>query len=121
MSEEVLLQGKVIVGLTGNIATGKSAVMRMAADRGALTIDADKVVHEIMDTDEEMQAALAVAFGAEVRREDGRINRKALGKIVFDDPAALQDLEAIVHPAVRRVVAERIVESDKTTIFLEVI
>ena len=121
MSEEVLLEGKVVVGLTGNIATGKSAVMQLAAEYGALTIDADKLVHEIMDTDEEMQAALAVAFGDEVRREDGRIDRKALGKIVFDDPQALQDLEAIIHPAVRCLLAERIQESDKPVVFLEAI
>ncbi len=121
MNEEVLLHGKVIVGLTGNIATGKSAVMRLAADRGALTIDADQVVHEIMNTDEEMQAALAVAFGSEIRREDGRIDRKALGKIVFEDPTALQDLEEMMHPAVRRKVAQRIQECDESYIFVEAI
>ena len=121
MSEEVLLQGKVIVGLTGNIATGKSAVMRLAADNGALTIDADKVVHEIMNTDEAMQAALAVAFGAEVRKKNGRIDRKALGKIVFEDPTALADLEAMMHPAVRRKVAKQIQECDENVIFIEAI
>lgn len=121
MSEEVLLQGKVIVGLTGNIATGKSAVMRLAADKGALTIDADKVVHEIMNTDEEMQAALAVAFGSEVRNENGRINRRALGKIVFEDPIALADLEAMMHPAVRREIAQQIQDCDETHIFIEAI
>ncbi|KAA3658376.1 MAG: dephospho-CoA kinase [Chloroflexi bacterium] len=121
MNEEVLLQGKVIVGLTGNIATGKSAVMRLAADKGALTIDADKVVHEIMNTDETMQAALAVAFGAEVRKEDGRIDRKALGKIVFEDQTALQDLEAMMHPIVRRKVAQQIQECDESYIFIEAI
>ena len=113
--------GKLIVGLTGNIATGKSAVMRLAAEQGALTIDADKLVHELEDHDAELQAAIAVAFGSEVRREDGRIDRRALGQIVFNDPQAIQDLEGIVHPAVRRKVIQLITESATTIVFIEAI
>lgn len=120
-NEPTVYAGKLIVGLTGNIATGKSAVMRMAADRGALTIDADKIVHELMDHDANMQAALAVAFGPEIRREDGRINRKTLGRIVFNDPQALADLEAMVHPAVRREVDKRILAAKEAIIFVEAI
>ncbi|RMH00585.1 MAG: dephospho-CoA kinase [Chloroflexi bacterium] len=110
-----------MVGLTGNIATGKSAVMRLAAERGALTIDADKVVHDIMDSNPDIQAAIAVAFGSNVRRADGRIDRRTLGKIVFNDPDALRDLETIVHPAVRREIARRITESDARVVFIEAI
>ena len=119
--EATTYAGKVIVGLTGNIATGKSAVMRLAKDHGALTIDADKIVHELMDSDATMQAAIAVAFGDEVRREDGRINRNALGQIVFADPSAMQDLEAMVHPAVGKEVDARILASKQTIIFIEAI
>jgi dephospho-CoA kinase len=123
MSEQggTRLSGKLIVGLTGNIATGKSAVMRLAAEYGALTIDADKIVHELQNHDAEMQAAIAVAFGREVREEDGRINRRALGKVVFGDPQAMADLEAIVHPYVRREVAKRIKESETPIVFIEAI
>jgi dephospho-CoA kinase len=124
MSDEaktVTFKDKVIVGLTGNIATGKSAVMRLAAEQEALTIDTDKVVHELMDHDPEIQAAIAVAFGSEVRLENGRIDRKKLAEIVFTDPVALKDLEAMVHPAVRQVVAERIKASEASIIFLEAI
>lgn len=124
MNEEpktITLAGKLIVGLTGNIATGKSAVMQLAADFGALTIDADKIVHELMDHDPEIQAAIAVAFGPEVRRDNGRINRKALGQIVFNDPAALRDLEAMIHPVVRAVLADRINQSEASIVFLEAI
>ena len=123
MSEQggTRLSGKLIVGLTGNIATGKSAVMRLAAAQGALTIDADKIVHELQDHDAEMQAAIAVAFGREVREEDGRINRRELGEIVFGDPQAMADLEAIVHPYVRREVAKRIKESETPIVFIEAI
>ncbi len=113
--------GKLIIGLTGNIATGKSAIMRMADDMGALAIDADKIVHELMNTDANMQAAIAVAFGSEIRREDGRINRKELSKIVFNDPQALKDLEAMVHPAVRRILDERILEAEQNIVFIEAI
>lgn len=119
--EPTTYAGKVIIGLTGNIATGKSAVMRLAHDHGALIIDADKIVHELMDNDTTMQAAIAVAFGSEVRREDGRINRKKLGEIVFADPSALQDLEAMVHPAVGKEVDTRILASKQSVIFIEAI
>lgn len=120
-TEPTTYAGKTIVGLTGNIATGKSAVMRLAYDHGALTIDADKIVHELMDNDATMQAAIAVAFGSEVRREDGRINRKKLGEMVFSDPAALADLEAMVHPAVGKAVDTRILASKQNVIFIEAI
>ena len=119
--EATTYAGKVLIGLTGNIATGKSAVMRLAKDHGALTIDADKIVHELMDNDATMQAAIAVAFGPEVRREDGRIDRKKLGEIAFADPTALQDLEAMIHPAVGKEVDARILASKQTVIFIEAI
>ncbi len=112
---------RFIVGVTGNIATGKSAIMKLAAEEGALAIDADKLVHEIMDNDTDIQAAIAVAFGPEVRRPDGRINRRVLGEIVFNDADALRDLEGIVHPAVQETLAQRIDESSKPLIFIEAI
>jgi dephospho-CoA kinase len=95
--------------------------MRLAHDHGALAIDADKIVHELMDNDATMQAAIAVAFGSEVRREDGRINRKKLGEIAFADPTALQDLEAMTHPAVGKEVDARILASKQKIIFIEAI
>ena len=112
---------KTIVGLTGNIATGKSAVMRMAAENGALTLDADKIVHEILENDPSMQAAIAVAFGPDVRRPDGRIDRAALASIVFTDDEALRDLELMLHPAVRQEIVRRIDESNEQTVMLEAI
>lgn len=112
---------KTIIGLTGNIATGKSAVMQLAEEAGAMTIDADAVVHSIMDHDTSMQAAIAVAFGAQVRLPDGRVNRSALGELVFKDAAALRDLEQMIHPAVRKEVAARIDQSDKSVVIIEAI
>ncbi|MFO7663997.1 MAG: dephospho-CoA kinase [Chloroflexota bacterium] len=112
---------RVIIGLTGNIATGKSAVMRMAAERGALTIDADRVVHELMDGDATIQATVAEAFGPDVRRVDGRIDRGTLGKIVFEDPDQLRRLERLLHPAVRGEIARRVADSSADVVMIEAI
>ncbi len=112
---------KIIIGLTGNIATGKSAVMRLAATQGALTIDADKIVHEILDGDTAVQEAIVAQFGPDVRMENGRINRPALGQIVFQNPTALRQLEKIVHPAVYRSVQTRIAASEAEVVMLEAI
>lgn len=112
---------KRIVGLTGNIASGKSAVMRLAEDRGALTIDADKVVHELLNGDAAVQEAIADAFGAQMRLADGRIDRAALGAVVFSDPQALTRLEKLVHPPVRRRVLALIRQSAAPVVLIEAI
>lgn len=112
---------RMIIGLTGNIATGKSAVMRLAAERGALTIDADRVVHELLDGDTAIQAAVAEAFGPEVRRADGRIDRAALGRLVFGDAARLRVLEEILHPAVRAEIGRRVATADAPVVMIEAI
>jgi dephospho-CoA kinase len=110
-----------IIGLTGNIATGKSAVMRLAAERGALTIDADRVVHELLATDAAIQDEVVAAFGPDVRRANGGIDRAALGSIVFGDAARLRQLEGILHPAVRAEIARRVQASDAPVILIEAI
>lgn len=110
-----------IIGLTGNIATGKSAVMRLAAEHGALTIDADRVVHDLLDNDTAIQAIVAETFGPEVRRADGRIDRAALGRLVFGDPAALRRLEGLLHPAARAEIARRVAAADAPVVMIEAI
>jgi dephospho-CoA kinase len=112
---------KIIVGLTGNIATGKSAVMRMAAEQGALALDADKIVHDLLANDAAIQAAVVAGFGEGVRNGDGRINRPALAAIVFRDPASLRRLEQITHPGVRAEIKSRIDASEGRIVFLEAI
>lgn len=96
-----------VVGLIGGIGAGKSVAARMLAERGATVIDADSVGHELL-TDPAIRARVVERFGpgvldAEdgVRGLDAAISRRALGAIVFADPAALRDLEAILHPAMR--------------------
>ena len=90
-----------VVGLTGNIGTGKSAIMKVAATWGALTIDADKVVHSIQENNKEIQSKIGKAFGKEVLLPDGKINRPALGPIVFSEPEKMAELESIIVPQVR--------------------
>ncbi|MBP6016385.1 MAG: dephospho-CoA kinase [Candidatus Promineofilum sp.] len=115
------MSGRVIIGLTGNIATGKSVVMRLAAERGALTIDADHVVHELLSGDAAIQSAVVDAFGPDVRRVDGRIDRAALGGIVFGDAEQLERLEALLHPAVRSEIGRRVAATDASVVMIEAI
>jgi dephospho-CoA kinase len=88
------------IGITGPIGCGKSTVSGMLAEHGAIVIDADRLVREVYE-DAAVRQTVVGRFGPDVQRPDGSIDRRALAGIVFDDPAALRDLEAIVHPAVR--------------------
>jgi dephospho-CoA kinase len=97
----------VRIGLTGPIGCGKSTVAGWLGERpGVVVIDADRVAREVLAPGEETVDAVVERFGAGVLAGDGSLDRAALGRIVFADPVALRDLEAIVHPAVRpRVIA----------------
>jgi dephospho-CoA kinase len=112
---------KYIVGLTGNIATGKSAVMEMAAGRSSLTIDADQIVHYLLENDIEVQDTVEAAFGSDVRNLDKTINREKVGAIVFSSEEKLSILESIIHPAVRRSLLTIIAESEERIVFIEAI
>ncbi len=111
----------LLIGLTGNIATGKSTVARMLADLGAETIDADEVAHEVMRAGSPVHTQIVAAFGPEVLAPDGEIDRKRLGAIVFADAAALARLEALVHPAVIAEVGRRIAASTAPAVVVEAI
>jgi dephospho-CoA kinase len=94
------MAGRFLLGLTGNIACGKSTVLEMLAARGAATIDADRVYHELIVADSPLWAALVQRFGPAIVRPDRSIDRRALAGIVFNDPVALADLDRITHPPV---------------------
>jgi len=89
------------IGLTGPIGCGKSTVAGWLATRGAAIVDADQIAREIVEPGEPALAAIVAAFGPDVLAADGRLDRGALGRIVFGDDAALRRLEAITSPAVR--------------------
>src|SRR5947209_12323520 len=90
-----------IIGLTGNIACGKTSVGQMLLDLGAEKyIDADAVVHKLYQSGQPIALKVAEAFGEKVIAPDGSVDRKALGAVVFQDAEAMRRLESIVHPAV---------------------
>jgi dephospho-CoA kinase len=90
-----------IIGLTGNIACGKTAVGHMLLELGAERyIDADAVVHRLYESGQPVAVQVAQSFGRRVMAPDGSVDRKALGEIVFQDAEAMRRLERIVHPAV---------------------
>lgn len=102
-----------LVGLTGGIASGKSTVARRLEHRGAVHIDADLLAREVVEPGTPALAAIEERFGSAVIASDGRLDRAALGSIVFADAAALSDLNGIVHPAVRRRTGELIAEAEQ--------
>ena len=94
------------VGLTGGIASGKTTVSDALGRHGAVVIDADVLAREVVEPGTQGLAAVVDRFGADVLTADGRLNREALGLLVFSDVQARRDLERIVHPAVRARAAE---------------
>lgn len=96
--------GKYVIGLTGNIATGKSVVRKMLEHLGAYGIDADGLVHRAIAQDAPGYKPVVEMFGRWILRSDGQIDRSKLGRVVFADPEALNLLENIVHPLVNQAV-----------------
>jgi dephospho-CoA kinase len=86
----------MVLGLTGRYCAGKDAAARILEREGFRVLDVDRIGHEVLEARRDEVAAV---FGSGVRRADGSIDRRALGRLVFADPAALARLEAIVHPA----------------------
>ena len=102
----------ILVGLTGGIGSGKSTVSALLAERGAVILDADAVARELQRAGQPVLAAVIERFGDEMLTEDGELDRPRLAALVFADPVALADLNALVHPAVgvelvRRIEAAR--------------
>ncbi|WP_427052464.1 dephospho-CoA kinase [Paenibacillus sp. TC-CSREp1] len=95
------------IGLTGGIATGKSSVSAYLASKGALLIDADVIAREVMMPGHPVLAAAVQRFGQAILNEDGTLDRKKLGSIVFQHPEERKALEAITHPAIRKEMRER--------------
>lgn len=104
----------LLIGLTGGIGSGKSTVSAMLAERGAVIVDADAIVHELQAPGQPVLAAMVERFGAEILDEHGALRRAAVADIVFNDAQALADLGAIVHPAVHAEIERRLAASADT-------
>ena len=94
-----------VIGLTGGIGSGKSTVARFLTEMGAVTIDLDKIGHEVLKQ-AEIKKRLAGEFGRDFVDADGEIDRTGLGRLVFNNPAALARLNAITHPAIDKKVSQ---------------
>ncbi|HET7168579.1 MAG TPA: dephospho-CoA kinase [Candidatus Limnocylindrales bacterium] len=102
------------IGITGPIGCGKSTVARWLGERlGIVVVDADHEARLVLAPGTPEVEAVYAQFGEVLRRSNGELDRPALGRIVFNDPAALRDLEAIVHPAVRPRILAAIDEAER--------
>jgi dephospho-CoA kinase len=112
---------KHVIGLTGNIATGKSTVVRMLQELGAEALDGDAIAHQLMGPGSPLAEDIRAAFGDHVVNPDGSINRPELGKVVFSDPVKLQKLEEIVWPPVLARKREAIFQPGPDVLILDAI
>jgi len=103
------------VGLTGGIASGKTVVRRRLEERGIPTLDADAVVHRLLQSGTDVTRRIAECFGEGVIAPDGSVDRKSLGAIVFSDEEARRKLNAIVHPGVGREIERFFEEREKAS------
>jgi dephospho-CoA kinase len=90
------------IGLTGNIAAGKSTVAKMLEKRGAYILDADTIAHNLYQSNSKLIAQITTEFGDKVLDTDGKVSRKKLGQIVFSHKSKLETLNKIVHPIIRK-------------------
>ena len=111
----------IIVGITGGIACGKTTVSDLLAEKGAIPINADEIGHQLLKADSPVIGELTDAFGQDILDESGDVSRKKLGAIVFNDKAAREQLNSILHPLIierSRGHARQLVTEDPTCIVL---
>lgn len=113
------LQNKYVIGLTGNIASGKSLVRNILENLGAFSIDTDSLGHRVLLKDGSGFQRAVQAFGDGILKTDGNINRSSLAAIVFNDSAALSRLESIIHPPVFQAVDLLIKRAIQPVVVLE--
>ncbi|MBF0291361.1 MAG: dephospho-CoA kinase [Nitrospinae bacterium] len=110
-----------LIGLTGGYASGKSLVSGFFAELGAVVLDADKLAVEVVEPGTEGLLSVAERFGHDVLKEDGSLDRKKLGAIVFNNPARLVELEEMIHPLIRALLfrrADKALERDPKTVVI---
>jgi dephospho-CoA kinase len=106
------MAGTLRVGLTGGIASGKSAVASAFARRGVPIVDTDRIAREVVEPGTPALAAVVAEFGAGVLGTDGRLDRRHLRQLVFADEARRRRLEAILHPAIRAAMADEVARAE---------
>lgn len=111
----------IVIGLTGNIATGKSTVSAYLRNKGAYVIDADRVAHHVIEPGTEAYRAVVADFGACILAPDQKIDRGKLGAIVFSDARKMKRLEQIIHPAVFQEVYNQIKQVAPPIVIIEAI
>ena len=110
---------KKIIGLTGNIASGKSTVSKYLIEKGYMLIDADLIAREVVEVGTKGLNLIAKTFGEEILNEDGSLNRKKLGSLVFSDENKLSELNSLLHPLIRKEILGRIDESIDRVVFID--
>lgn len=110
-----------LIGLTGNLASGKSTVRRMLEQLGARGIDADLLAHSAMARGSRAWLAIVREFGLNVLKFNGEVDRQKLGERVFSNPAALERLEQISHPLVRQQILSMLRETDAAVVVIEAV
>ena len=111
----------IIVGITGGIACGKSTVSELLAEKGAISINVDKVGHQLLKRGSSVMGELIAAFGKGILNESGDVSREKLGAIVFNDKSARERLNAIMHPPIveqSRTKARQLVADDPACVVL---
>ncbi len=103
----------MIVGLTGLIGSGKSTLAKMLATWGARVINADNVAREVVEPESDVWREIVGRFGRDVLREDGTLDRRALGRVVFEDAGELEALNRITHPPINKVIRDRLKEIER--------
>ncbi len=117
-SQNFMKMRKIIIGVTGTLASGKTTVSKMLEDLGAFRIDADKIGHDLLRSDKEIKKEILDVFGEDVF-ERGELSRKRLREKVFDNGADLKMLNRIMHPAIIRKIKDQIRESEKSKIVID--
>ncbi len=112
-------QNSFVIGLTGSIGSGKSAVSSILAEKGADVIDADMISREIFNIGENAYKMVVESFGKTILAQDGTIDRKKLAQIVFSDEKELEKLNSITHPEIISIIKQRINESECDVIVID--